>query len=57
MARLVSVPVSLAIEAVADLMGPDLRFHHSKINSKLPGSATTVKWHQDFTFDPTATTT
>lgn len=40
------------IEAVADLFGPDLRFHHSKINSKLPGSATTVKWHQDFTFDP-----
>ncbi|MEL7542513.1 MAG: phytanoyl-CoA dioxygenase family protein [Pseudomonadota bacterium] len=37
---------------VADLIGPNVRFHHSKINSKLPGTATTVKWHQDFTFDP-----
>ncbi len=36
----------------ADLNGPDLRLHHSKLNSKLPGTATTVKWHQDFTYDP-----
>lgn len=40
------------IEAVADLIGDDIRFHHAKVNSKLPGTATTVKWHQDFTFDP-----
>jgi ectoine hydroxylase-related dioxygenase (phytanoyl-CoA dioxygenase family) len=40
------------IEAVAQLLGPDLRLHHSKINSKLPRAATTVKWHQDFNFDP-----
>jgi phytanoyl-CoA hydroxylase len=40
------------IEAVADLLGDDLRFHHAKLNSKLPGSGTRVKWHQDFTFDP-----
>jgi hypothetical protein len=40
------------IEAVADLLGEDLRFHHAKLNSKLPGSGTVVKWHQDFTFDP-----
>ena len=40
------------LEAVADLLGADLRFHHAKLNSKLPGSGTTVKWHQDFTFDP-----
>lgn len=39
-------------DAVADLLGEDLRFHHAKLNSKLPGSGTTVKWHQDFTFDP-----
>ncbi len=37
---------------IAELIGPDVRFHHSKINSKLPGSATTVKWHQDFSFTP-----
>jgi len=40
------------LENVADLLGDDLRFHHAKLNSKLPGSGTTVKWHQDFTFDP-----
>jgi len=40
------------IEAVVDLIGDDIRFHHAKVNSKLPGTATTVKWHQDFTFDP-----
>lgn len=28
------------------------RFHHSKINAKLPHTATTVKWHQDFPFTP-----
>ncbi|UCH41917.1 MAG: phytanoyl-CoA dioxygenase family protein [Gammaproteobacteria bacterium] len=38
--------------AVVDLLGENLRFHHAKLNSKLPGSGTTVKWHQDFTFDP-----
>ena len=40
------------LAAVADLLGEDLRFHHAKLNSKLPGSGTSVKWHQDFTFDP-----
>jgi len=37
---------------VADLIGPDVKLHHTKINSKLPGSATEVKWHQDFPFTP-----
>lgn len=37
---------------VADLIGPDVRFHHSKVNSKLPKTTTKVKWHQDFPFDP-----
>jgi ectoine hydroxylase-related dioxygenase (phytanoyl-CoA dioxygenase family) len=37
---------------VADLIGPDVKFHHAKINSKLPGAATAVKWHQDFPFTP-----
>lgn len=39
-------------DSVADLIGPDVKFHHSKINSKLPGSHTEVKWHQDFSFTP-----
>jgi hypothetical protein len=37
--------------------GSGTRFHHSKINSKLPHTATQVKWHQDFLFTPTAMTT
>ncbi len=37
---------------VADLIGANVKFHHSKINSKLPGAATLVKWHQDFPFTP-----
>lgn len=36
----------------AELIGPNIRFHHGKVNSKLPGSATAVKWHQDFPFQP-----
>jgi len=39
-------------DAVADLIGPNVKHHHNKINSKLPGSATEVKWHQDFPFTP-----
>jgi ectoine hydroxylase-related dioxygenase (phytanoyl-CoA dioxygenase family) len=43
---------SRLVDAVADLIGPDIKLHHSKINSKLPGAATSVKWHQDFPFTP-----
>lgn len=43
---------SRMIEMLADLIGPNLRLHHSKINCKLPNSATVVEWHQDFAFDP-----
>ncbi|NVK33643.1 MAG: phytanoyl-CoA dioxygenase family protein [Rhodobacteraceae bacterium] len=39
-------------DMVADLIGPSVKLHHTKINSKLPGSATEVKWHQDFPFTP-----
>ena len=39
-------------QMVADLIGPDVKLHHTKINSKLPGAATEVKWHQDFCFTP-----
>lgn len=40
------------VDLCAELIGPDLRFHHGKVNSKLPGTATKVKWHQDFPFQP-----
>jgi ectoine hydroxylase-related dioxygenase (phytanoyl-CoA dioxygenase family) len=39
-------------QAVVELIGPNVKFHHSKINSKLPGAKTVVKWHQDFPFTP-----
>jgi len=39
-------------DAVADLIGPDVKFHHCKLNIKLPGMETRVDWHQDHPFDP-----
>jgi ectoine hydroxylase-related dioxygenase (phytanoyl-CoA dioxygenase family) len=43
---------SRMVEAVADLIGPNVKLHHTKINSKLPKTATKVEWHQDFSFTP-----
>ncbi len=40
------------VDVCAELIGPAIKFHHGKVNSKLPGSATQVKFHQDFTFQP-----
>jgi phytanoyl-CoA hydroxylase len=40
------------VDFCAELIGRGIRFHHGKVNSKLPGSATQVKWHQDFPFEP-----
>ncbi|MDB2469675.1 phytanoyl-CoA dioxygenase family protein [Alphaproteobacteria bacterium] len=40
------------VDYCAELLGSNIRFHHGKVNSKLPGSATAVKWHQDFLFQP-----
>jgi len=39
-------------DCVGELIGPNVKYHHSKVNSKLPGAATEVKWHQDFPFTP-----
>lgn len=43
---------SAMTDMAADILGPDVRFHHAKVNSKLPKTKTVVKWHQDFPFDP-----
>lgn len=43
---------STMVDAVADLIGPNVKLHHTKVNSKLPGATTSVKWHQDFPFTP-----
>ena len=40
------------VDLVTELIGPAIKFHHGKVNSKLPGAATQVKFHQDFTFQP-----
>jgi len=43
-------PAILAV--VAQLLGPDIRFHHSKINIKAAGYGAAVEWHQDWAFYP-----
>ncbi|MDA1097676.1 MAG: phytanoyl-CoA dioxygenase family protein [Proteobacteria bacterium] len=40
------------VDMVADLIGPNVKYHHCKINSKLPGSQTVVRYHQDFCYTP-----
>lgn len=39
-------------DAVAQLIGPSVAFHHCKLNLKQPGAETDVGWHQDFPFTP-----
>ena len=41
-----------ALDAVTQLIGPNVEYNNSKINAKHPGSATEVKYHQDFMFQP-----
>ncbi len=41
-----------ALDALAQLYGPNLKFNNAKINAKMPGAATQVKYHQDFVFEP-----
>jgi ectoine hydroxylase-related dioxygenase (phytanoyl-CoA dioxygenase family) len=40
-----------AIDAAVDLLGPNVKFHHCKLNIKLPGMVTRVDYHQDHPFD------
>ena len=39
-------------DMVADLIGPSIRFHHCKLNTKFPGMETVVYYHQDHSYDP-----
>lgn len=43
---------SRGLDAVTDLIGPNIEFNNSKVNAKHPGTATAVKYHQDFSFQP-----
>ena len=40
------------IDIVAKLMGGTARFHHSKLNFKLPHGGEAIEWHQDWAFYP-----
>ncbi len=37
---------------VAALLGRNVKFHHSKLNTKVGGGGTQIGWHQDFAFFP-----
>jgi ectoine hydroxylase-related dioxygenase (phytanoyl-CoA dioxygenase family) len=40
-----------ALDALAEIFSPNIKFENAKINSKQPGTATEVKFHQDFLFE------
>ena len=37
---------------LTSLVGPDIRLHNSKLNTKAPGGGAAVEWHQDWAFYP-----
>ena len=43
---------SLLADVAADVVGPDVKFHHSKLNFKWAEGGEEVKWHQDVQFWP-----
>jgi ectoine hydroxylase-related dioxygenase (phytanoyl-CoA dioxygenase family) len=43
---------SVLVDVATDLLGPDVKFHHSKLNFKAPRGGEEVKWHQDIQFWP-----
>lgn len=42
----------IMLDIAEDLLGPDIKFHHGKLNFKSPGGGEEVKWHQDIQFWP-----
>ena len=38
------------VDIAEDLLGPDVKFHHSKLNFKWSDGGEEVKWHQDIQF-------
>ena len=40
------------LDAVEDLIGPNLLFHYSKLNMKPPEIGSVVEWHQDLSYYP-----
>ena len=41
-----------ALNLTAEIFGPNIKLVATKVNLKLPGSGTAVKYHQDFPFEP-----
>src|SRR6202165_4818429 len=46
------VSASVIGDIVANLVGPDVKFHHSKLNFKWAQGGEEVKWHYDISFWP-----
>ncbi|MBM3516878.1 MAG: phytanoyl-CoA dioxygenase family protein [Alphaproteobacteria bacterium] len=42
----------IVADVAADLVGADVKFHHSKLNFKWSGGGEEVKWHQDIQYWP-----
>jgi len=40
------------VDIAEDLLGPDVKYNHSKLNFKWSGGGEEVKWHQDIQFWP-----
>lgn len=40
------------VDVAEALIGPNIKFHHSKLNFKYPQGGEAVKWHQDIPFWP-----
>ncbi|HWB99745.1 MAG TPA: phytanoyl-CoA dioxygenase family protein, partial [Bryobacteraceae bacterium] len=38
------------LDAIEQLLGPNLTFHYSKINMKPPSIGSVVEWHQDLSY-------
>ncbi len=43
---------SVIADLATDLMGPDVKFRHSKLNFKWAGGGEEVKWHRDISYWP-----
>jgi ectoine hydroxylase len=43
---------SVIVDLVEDLIGPDIKYHHGKLNFKAPRGGEEVRWHQDIQFWP-----
>ena len=43
---------SIVADVAADIVGPNVKFHHSKLNFKWAEGGEEVKWHQDIQFWP-----